>query len=71
MKRSCSRNYALTMGRRYLGMWTYEDLGKGASGLSMALFTRALGWTRQEVEIFSAKVRNDMKNRDIHGYWPM
>ncbi|PNH65794.1 hypothetical protein VD0002_g3324 [Verticillium dahliae] len=54
-----------------LGMWTYENLGNGASGLSMALFTRALGWTQQEVELFLVDVRRDMKDRSVHGYWPL
>ncbi|KXX80785.1 Phosphoethanolamine N-methyltransferase [Madurella mycetomatis] len=35
-----------------MGLWTYEDLGQGASGLSLRLFTRALGWTKEEVEVF-------------------
>ncbi len=52
-------------------MWTYENLGTGASGLSLALFTRALGWKPEEVEACAAKVRSDMKNRSMHGYWPM
>ncbi len=61
---------ATNRGRRP-GFWAYEDLGEGASGLSMALFTRALGWTAEAVETFSADVRRDMANRSIHGWWPM
>ncbi|KJZ77674.1 hypothetical protein HIM_02851 [Hirsutella minnesotensis 3608] len=54
-----------------LGMWTYENLGNGASGLSMALFTRALGWKPEEVEVFLVDVRKEMRNRSIHAYWPI
>ncbi|PHH58618.1 hypothetical protein CDD82_2826 [Ophiocordyceps australis] len=54
-----------------LGMWTYENLGNGASGLSMALFTRALGWKQEEVEVFLINVRKQMKDRSIHAYWPI
>lgn len=52
-------------------MWTYENLGNGASGLSMALFTRALGWRPEEVEVFLVDVRKQMKDRSIHAYWTM
>lgn len=52
-------------------MWAYENLGNGASGLSMALFTRALGWRSEEVEVFLVDVRKQMKDRSIHAYWPM
>lgn len=54
-----------------LGLWTYENLGNGASGLSLALFTRALGWTQEEVEVFLIEVRKDMRNRAVHGWWPI
>ncbi|KAL4731187.1 hypothetical protein ACLX1H_000148 [Fusarium chlamydosporum] len=54
-----------------MGLWNYENLGNGASGLSLALFTRALGWTAEEVEVFLVNVRRDMKNRAIHGWWPI
>ncbi|KNB16444.1 hypothetical protein FOXG_14305 [Fusarium oxysporum f. sp. lycopersici 4287] len=54
-----------------MGLWNYENLGNGASGLSMALFTRALGWTAEEVEVFLVDVRKDMRNHAIHGWWPI
>ena len=52
-------------------MWTFENLGNGLSGLSMALFTRALGWSPAELKVFLAEVRKQMRDRSIHGYWPM
>ena len=54
-----------------LGFWCYQNIAGGLSGISMALFTRGLGWTSAEVEVFMAKVREDMKNRSIHAWWPM
>jgi hypothetical protein len=52
-------------------MWTYENLGVGASGLSLALFTRALGWSADQVEVFLVDVRKAMRNKAIHSYWPV
>ncbi|GKT61750.1 methyltransferase domain-containing protein [Colletotrichum tofieldiae] len=54
-----------------LGVWTYENLGNGLSGLSLALFTRALGWSKEELEVFLIDARKDMKDRSIHGWWPI
>ncbi|OHE95150.1 methyltransferase domain-containing protein [Colletotrichum orchidophilum] len=54
-----------------LGMWTYENLGNGLSGLSLALFTRALGWSAEQLEVFLVGARKDMKDRSIHGWWPV
>jgi hypothetical protein len=52
-------------------MWVYEDLAPGLEGLSMALFTRLLGWSKEEVDVFLVSVRNDMKNTKYHAYWNM
>lgn len=44
-----------------------EDL----SGMSLAVFTRLLGWDPLELEIFLAHVKREWKNKTIHGYWPL
>lgn len=56
---------------RKLGMWTLADVSEGLQGLSLALFTRGLKWSMEELEIFLVDVRNDMRNTRIHSYWPM
>jgi len=56
---------------RKLGIWTLADVSDGLQGLSLALFTRALKWSVEELEVFLVDVRNDMKNTRIHSYWPM
>ena len=52
-------------------MWTFANLANGLGGLSLALFTRALGWTAEEVEVFAAGARNELKSKSMHGWWPM
>ena len=37
----------------------------------MALFTRILGWKKEEVDVFLVDVRKDMKNPKFHAYWNM
>lgn len=48
-----------------------ENIIKSLSGLSMALLTRALGWSVHQVESFLAGVRRDMMNPHIHAYYNM
>ncbi|KAF5522219.1 putative methyltransferase tdiE [Colletotrichum aenigma] len=52
-----------------IGMLHYVNLDLALEGLSLGLFTRALGWTRQEVLDFCAEARMDLKNRKVHAYW--
>ncbi|KEZ44048.1 hypothetical protein SAPIO_CDS3786 [Scedosporium apiospermum] len=52
-----------------LGTWACENIANGASGLSLALFTRGLGWSAEEVEVFLSGVRKDMRNVRMHTYY--
>ncbi|KAK1654967.1 methyltransferase domain-containing protein [Colletotrichum phormii] len=54
---------------RELGVWGQACSLEGIEPGAMALFTRVLGWTREEVVVFMAGVRNDFKNAGIHGFW--
>lgn len=54
-----------------LGTWTRENLDGGIEGLVMALFTRFLGWSKEEVLGFCAQFRAALKDRSVHGYIPM
>jgi hypothetical protein len=35
---------------------------------TLALFTRTLGWSREETEVLMAGVRSDLRNRNNHIY---
>lgn len=47
-----------------------ENMGS-LSGLSLALFTRGLGWDPRALEVFLVDVRKDTKDRSKHSYWPV
>jgi hypothetical protein len=36
--------------------------------MSMAPFTRILGWSRERLEGFLVGVRNDLMDKNVHGY---
>ncbi|KAK1497558.1 hypothetical protein CTAM01_07828 [Colletotrichum tamarilloi] len=54
-----------------LGEWNLENFLEGIEGWSMAPLTRALEWTKEEVNVFLIQVRNDLKDRRIHAYTPL
>ncbi|WYZ42887.1 hypothetical protein EsH8_VI_000586 [Colletotrichum jinshuiense] len=54
-----------------LGHFSYENFMDGIEGFTLAPFTRALGWTKEEVNVFLVDVRNDLKDRTIHAYIPI
>ncbi|KAL2268072.1 hypothetical protein VTJ83DRAFT_2918 [Remersonia thermophila] len=54
-----------------IGAYTEINIGSGLYGLSVALFTRVLGWSIEELEVLLAGVRKELSNRHIHAYWPI
>ncbi|KAF9768162.1 hypothetical protein IL306_014570 [Fusarium sp. DS 682] len=54
-----------------LGEWSNLNTSDLLEGLSMALFTRFLGWTPEEVRVFLIDVRKDLNNPKVHAYWSM
>ncbi|KAK2063557.1 methyltransferase domain-containing protein [Colletotrichum caudatum] len=54
-----------------LGTWSYENAMMGLEGLCLAIFTRVLQWPKEKIDVLLVQVRNDLKNREIHAYWPI
>lgn len=51
-----------------IGMYMQRLLEDSLEAYSLALYTRGLGWTREELTVFLAKVREDIRNKNHHCY---
>jgi len=54
-----------------LGRWNQINILDGLEGFCLALLTRGLGWRKEEVDVFVARVARDLRDRKIHAYFPM
>ena len=54
-----------------IGLWLGENLSTGVEGLMMALFTRYLNWTQEEVMVGAMQFREALKDMRTHAYVPM
>ncbi|GIZ44753.1 hypothetical protein CKM354_000794300 [Cercospora kikuchii] len=54
-----------------LGRWTQVNIIDGLEAFCLALLTRGLGWQKEEVDVFVARISNDFRNKKIHAYFPM
>ncbi|KAG6366362.1 hypothetical protein INS49_000539 [Diaporthe citri] len=52
-----------------VGRRTGINFREGMSGIMMALFTRFMGWTKQQVEEFSAQVDKEWQDTRVHAYF--
>ncbi|KFA67629.1 hypothetical protein S40285_04952 [Stachybotrys chlorohalonatus IBT 40285] len=55
---------------KLLGVWEQHNLINNLEGMTMRLFQKALNWTEDEIIVFSALIRKDLRNLKYHGYWP-
>jgi trans-aconitate methyltransferase len=53
---------------KLLGRFVMEDLLDWLPSSALALFTRVLKWSREEVELFLASVRKELKDKNKHFY---
>lgn len=51
-----------------IGMFTCANMLDGYEGFTLGPFSRALGWSKLEVDILLAKSKAEWKDRSIHGY---
>ncbi|CAK7227828.1 hypothetical protein SCUCBS95973_006673 [Sporothrix curviconia] len=56
---------------KVLGAMEMTNLLEVAHGITSAVFTKALGWSVEEVEVFLTKVRKELQDRSIHAYLPV
>ena len=66
-----AKNYKWPVGRwakgakmKLLGYYVFEDLRDWLPSSALALFTRVLKWTREEVELFLADCRRELNQRN-------
>ena len=55
---------------KLIGAFEMENLLFGLSGMVTRLFSKALKWSPEQVQVFLVDVRKEIKNRNIHCYWP-
>lgn len=55
---------------KLIGEWSLENMLAGVEAWYMRPFTGALGWKKEEVQVFMIDVRKDLKDRNIHAYIP-
>ncbi|KAI3565884.1 S-adenosyl-L-methionine-dependent methyltransferase [Fusarium oxysporum f. sp. albedinis] len=55
---------------KLLGAWEMENLLSGLEAMVMRMFQKGLGWSGAEVTVFLAHLRKEIKNPQMHGYWP-
>ncbi|RGP79041.1 tam domain methyltransferase [Fusarium longipes] len=51
-----------------IGLYTRSIIYDGLQAITMGPFTRGLGWTPEEVEVFLVKVRKDLMTPSVHSY---
>lgn len=54
-----------------LGAWMKMDMLAGLQGMSMAIMTRGLGMTPEEVAVHLENVKTEIESNKLHAYFPV
>ncbi|KAL3432971.1 S-adenosyl-L-methionine-dependent methyltransferase [Aspergillus tetrazonus] len=54
-----------------LGLWNLYNVLQRFEGFSVALLVKVLGWEMDDAKTFLGKVKEELMNEDVHGYWPV
>ena len=54
-----------------VGLFQLAGMLEGMEALTLALWTRYLGWDEKEVALFCVQVRKEFRSAKVHSYWPM
>lgn len=54
-----------------MGRWNFVNIDGNLEGLTLALFTRALGLTPEETKAFCDGARKEIRDVKVHAYWPV
>lgn len=57
----------LSLVKKEVGAWNYLQVTEGLEAFLTALFTRNLGYSKEEVDVICAKIRLEMKDSKLHG----
>jgi SAM-dependent methyltransferase len=57
--------------QKVLGFMEMQNLLAVCHGIAMNVLVKIFGWSTEEVEVLLAKFRTEIKDRRIHGYFPM
>jgi hypothetical protein len=52
-------------------MWQLENITSGIEAISVGIFTRVLGWSKTELDVFLAQVKAELKDTKVHSYYEM
>ncbi|RDW73340.1 hypothetical protein BP6252_07247 [Coleophoma cylindrospora] len=52
-----------------VGMWSMVNTLDALEALTIAPFTRSLGWSQEAVQALLTGVRKDVRDEKIHAYW--
>jgi hypothetical protein len=56
---------------KLIGAFEMHNLLRGLSAMSLRMFNKGYGWTREEIEVFLVGVRRDVQNMHYHTYWDL
>jgi hypothetical protein len=52
-----------------VGLFESVNMQEGLEALTIKAFTKALGWSAEQVQVFMMDVRKQVRDRNVHSYY--
>ncbi|OTA98100.1 hypothetical protein M426DRAFT_326256 [Hypoxylon sp. CI-4A] len=56
---------------KVVGQYNKLAIEQDVEGFLMYLWTKVMGWTKEEIQIYAAHLRRELRSPNIHPYYPM
>lgn len=56
---------------KLIGAFELHNLLRGVSAMSLRMFSKAYGWSQQQIELFLVQARKDMQNTRYYSYYDL
>ena len=54
-----------------MGLYSHLALTQDIEGYVLYMWTNVMGWSREEVQVYTAHLRRQLNNKNVHGYFRM
>lgn len=54
-----------------IGLYAYATMTTDVEGIIQFMFGNILGWSQQEIIVYAAYLRQQLRRRNVHGYYTL
>lgn len=54
-----------------IGLYAYATMTTDVEGIINLMFGSIMGWSQEEITVYAAYLRQQLRRKDVHGYYTL